>query len=325
MLIMAEHITELDILFAELIFPILIERVALCEPRITYGDIVNEVKIRNPYLKPVQTFHHRHVGRRLGTIWEFTKNQGCPHIGALVVDAQHGECGKGIYGLVNPEQEREKIKSFPNWNDIELDFGKHIKLVKMKKKERETKPKKISWEDAKYKVATYWKEIKQNSPIDQKKIEKHREELWTLVQRGLLPARAFATIIEKMIESGEYRETEPAYLYVGEYRNKMKDNTTIFNVVKIGFSGDLENRAKQLAGNLNLTPLEFHILKSWKFKPGYAYKAEQYIHALLDDLRYEGEFFTSDEGFVPEYVDELVNNYLLDDLIFEELCEEMAV
>lgn len=314
---MPDHITELDILFAELIFPILIERVSLPEPRITYGDIVKEVKLRNPSLMPVQTFHHRHVGRRLGTIWEFTKNQGCPHIGALVVDAQQGECGVGIYGLVDPEQERESIKSFPYWSDVELDFGRHINLVKMKKKERETKPKKISWEDAKYNVAAYWREIKQSSPIDQSVIEKYREELRELVQNGLLPAKAFSIIIDKMIESGEYREKEPAYLYVGEYRDKMKDNKAIFEVVKIGFSENLENRAKQLAGNLNLTPLEFHILKAWHFKPGYAYKAEQFIHSLLDDLRYEGEFFASKEGLVPEYVDELVKNYLSADLILE--------
>lgn len=322
---MSEHITDLDILFAELILPLLIERVTLSDPRITYGDIVKEVKVRHPHLKPVQTFHHRHVGRRLGTIWEFTKSQGCPHIGALVVDAQYGECGSGIYGLVNPEQEREKVKSFPNWNDIELDFGKHITLVKMKKKERETKPKKISWEEAKYKVANYWKEIKKSSPIDQKKIENYREELRVLVQQGHLPARAFAMIIGKMIESGEYKAMKPAYLYVGEYRNKMEDNATIFDVVKIGFSENLENRSKQLAGNLNLTPLDFHILKAWKFKPGYAYRAEQDIHAWLDNLRYEGEFFNNKDGFVPEYVEELVGNYLLDFLVAEEQYEELAV
>ncbi|WP_160314741.1 GIY-YIG nuclease family protein [Photobacterium swingsii] len=322
---MSGHITDLDILFAELIFPILIERVTLSDPRITYGDIVEEVKARHPHLKPVKTFHHRHVGRRLGTIWEFTKSQGCPHLGALVVDAQHGECGTGIYGLVNPEQEREKIKTFSNWSDIELDFGKHINLVKMKKKERETKPKKISREEAKYKVADYWKEIKQSSPIDQKVIEKYREELRELVQQGHLPARAFAMIIGKMIESGEYKEMQPAYLYVGEYINKMNNDEAIFDVVKIGFSENLENRSKQLAGNLNLTPLKFHILKAWKFKPGYAYRAEQDIHAWLDDLRYEGEFFNSQEGLVPEYVEELVNNYLLDNLMVEVQCEELDI
>lgn len=317
---MSSSITELDILFAELIFPILVERVHLPDPRITYGVIVEEVKQRHPHLKAVKTFHHRHVGRRLGTIWAFTHDQGCPHIGALVVDAENGECGVGIYGLTDsdPELERKRIKGYPDWKSVTLNFEQHIAIVKMKKRDQEIKPKKISWDEAKDKTAYYWRDIKANSPIDKKVIEKQNNKLREIVRQGFCPAIAFAQIIGELIESGEYSEEKSAYLYVGEYQNKIDSDTAIFNLVKIGFSGNLENRSKQLAGNLNLTPLKFKMLKSWKFKPGYAYQAEQQIHGILDHLRHEGEFFNSQDGFVPEYVEELVKNYLSDKLQTEE-------
>lgn len=89
------HITDLDLLFAKLIYPILVE-LAPTGQTMTYKDVVEAVQARHPDIPEVRRFHPRHVGRRLGTIWLYTHKYGYPHIGALVVNQATGNVVKAL-------------------------------------------------------------------------------------------------------------------------------------------------------------------------------------------------------------------------------------
>jgi hypothetical protein len=107
-------ITEKDFLFAELIFPILVDHVKKhlageVRSTLAYEDVVSEVKRLHPDIEAVNTFHTRMVGRRLGTIWMFTRDKNCPHIGSLVVNKNTRECGSGISKILDPLLERKKV------------------------------------------------------------------------------------------------------------------------------------------------------------------------------------------------------------------------
>jgi hypothetical protein len=304
------HVTDLDLELAELIYPILVE-IAPTGDTITYKEVVTAVKERYPNALGVKTLHHRHIGRRLGTIWRFTAKQGCPHIGALVINKDTGECGKGITEFLDPVIEREKVKAF-DWSTVEFEFEHHIKKTKAAKKSQETKLKKRNYDDAKNLFFEFWQKIDDediahfNVPVPKKEKAKFREELISTVQEGHAPATALADKLLEFLEKGDMKkEAVEGFVYIGEYQDA-ETGKSLFDKVKIGYTNKgIEERAVALSGGV-VGPLKFVMTNAWRFKPGYAYVAEQRLHGIFDAYRQMGEFFSSMDGLIEEWANETI-------------------
>lgn len=311
------HVTELDILMAELIYPILVE-IAPLGKTLTYKGVVEEVKKRYSNIPEVKTLHHRHIGRRLGTIWRFTEKHGCPHIGSLVINKDTGECGRGITQFLDPEKEREKVKNF-NWSSVDVVFSEHIKKSRAAKKAKEVKLKKRNYDDAKSIFIDFWKSIENESPIPSKEISQYRKELISEVEKGYSPETVFSQKLLELLNSGKLKN-DPVigYVYIGEYQN-IETGQPLFDNVKIGFTNsDIEQRATALSGGV-IGPLIFVMKHVWCFKPGYAYIAEQELHGIFHEYREMGEFFSSMDGLIEEWASEAISEK------YEDIAELILV
>lgn len=103
------------------------------------------------------------------------------------------------------------------------------------------------------------------------------------------------------------QESGEGYVYMGEYRNATTDEP-LFDQVKIGFTTKhLDERATALSGGVQ-GPLKFVMTYAWRFPPGYAYAAEQYLHGLFDEYRQRGEFFEGKEGLLGEWAVEAIKD-----------------
>lgn len=294
------RVTELDLLVAELMFPILVE-VAPTGDTLGYKQLSDLIKARNPSVEAIKTLHHRHIGRRLGTIWSFTKGQGCPHIGSIVVSQSDGECGRGIASIVTDlELERSKVKKF-DWSTVEFGFNSYIAKAKVHKKEQETTRKKISYDEAKTRFFEYWKTIKDEVPLTSTQARGIRDAMIQHVCNGSFPEEALSIELRQL--SGE-NLPESSFVYIGEYVNS-DTKQPIFDQIKIGYTTNVEKRAFALGGGVN-GPLGFSILKFWEFSGVSAYAIEQELHLYLKDMRMKGEFFNNEDNLVFELVEEYV-------------------
>lgn len=298
--------TELDLIVAELMFPILVN-LAPTGNTIGYKEIADLIKADNPEITEIANITQRHIGRKLGTIWEFTKSQGCPHIGSLVV-SKDGECGSGIASIVTDlPQERLKVKLF-DWSSVSLGFESYISKAKIIKQEREEKRVKRTREEAKECFFTYWNEIKDEAPISRDEAITLKEPILLLVQDGASPEEAFSQELMSLIHSKQKITPEVGYVYIGEYIDS-ETKLPLFNQLKIGFSSNLENRATALSGGV-VGPLEFNMKYWWEFSSDVAYAIEQALHGRFSKYRKKGEFFSNDIDLLPELVDdEITKNY----------------
>ena len=300
------RITDLDLQMAALIYPILVE-LAPSGKTITYKGVVEAVRERHPDIPEVKRLHHRHIGRRLGTIWQFTAKQGCPHIGTLVTTQNTGECGTGVTEFLDPVAEREKVKAF-DWSTVNVGFDTHIKKAKVIQKTQEKKLKKRSYDEAKEMFFDFWTRVKNDFPVPSTKMAEFRNELILAVQEGHAPATVLANKLLELINSGDVKkEPTEGFVYIGEYRN-VKTGEPLFDQVKIGYTTKtLEERATALSGGV-VGPLKFVITHAWRFQPGYAYAAEQHLHGRFDDYRQMGEFFSGMDGLIEEWAIEVLGN-----------------
>ena len=292
--------TELDLIVAELMFPVLVE-LAPTGRTIGYKEIADKIKVNNPNISEISNITQRHIGRKLGTIWEFTKSQDCPHIGSLVVN-KSGECGDGISIIVkNLPEEREKVKNF-DWSSVSLDFGSYISKAKIHKKERETKKVKVSREDAKKLFISYWQEIKKEAPISKDEAIQIKEKAIELIEDGLTPEEAFSKEFIILTKTKQKKSSATGYVYIGEYINR-ETKDPLFDQLKIGFSQDLEARAIALRGGV-LSPLDFNMKYYWEFDLDMAYAVEQALHGRFTEYRKVGEFFNSLNYLLPSLIDD---------------------
>ena len=298
--------TELDLIVAELMFPILVN-LAPTGNTIGYKEIADLIKANNPEITEIANITQRHIGRKLGTIWEFTKSQGCPHIGSLVV-SKDGECGSGIASIVKDlPKERQKVKLF-DWSSVSLNFQSYISKAKVLKQEREEKRVKRTRHEALDCLSAYWKEIKDEVPISRDEAIALKETILLLVQDGVSPEEAFSQELMSLINSKQKNTPEVGYVYIGEYIDS-ETKQPLFNQLKIGFSSNLENRAATLSGGV-VGPLEFNMKYWWKFSNVVAYAVEQALHGRFSKYRKKGEFFSNDFDLLPELVDdEITKNY----------------
>ena len=199
--------TELDLIVAELMFPILVE-LAPTGNTIRYKAMGDLIKSKNPNVTEISNITQRHIGRKLGTIWAFTKLQNCPHIGALVVN-QSGECGSGISSIVQDlPKEREKIKNY-DWSSISLGFKSYISKAKIIKEEREEKVIKRTRDEAKEYFFSYWKTIKDEAPVSKDEALSIKEKILQLVQDGLSPEEAFSQELIAILNNKQRNTSSP--------------------------------------------------------------------------------------------------------------------
>ena len=299
--------TDLDLIVAELMFPILVE-LAPSGNTIGYKEIADLIKARNPEVAEVAKITQRHIGRKLGTIWEFTKAQGCPHIGSLVV-LQGGDCGVGISSFISDlPSEREKVKLF-DWASVSLGFESYLTKAKIQKSEDEEKRTHLSREEAKERFIHYWGEIKEEAPILRDDAVNLKDSIISLVQDGLSPEEAFAQELIKLFDKRVVKKApEIGYVYVGEY---IDSNTKqpLFDQLKIGYTTNLKERAAALSGGV-VGPLEFDMKYHWEFASEYAFAIEQGLHGKFSRYRVKGEFFKNIEGLLSALVDdEITTSY----------------
>jgi T5orf172 domain len=299
--------TELDLIVAELMFPILVE-LAPTGNTIGYKEIAEQIKAKNTDVAEIVNITQRHIGRKLGTIWEFTKSQGCPHIGALVVSKGDGECGSGIASIViDLPKEREKVKLF-NWSSVSLGFNLYISKAKIHKQEREVKKIKRSRDEAKNCFFAYWNEIKDEAPVSRNEAIEMKEKILQLVEDGASPEEAFSQELIHFLRDKQKAIPDSGYVYIGEYTNS-ETNQPLFNQIKIGYTTNLMNRATTLSGGV-VGPLKFVIKYHWKFDSDFAYAIEQALHGKFSQYRKKGEFFSNPDCLLPELVDdEITQSY----------------
>ncbi|MCG7538245.1 GIY-YIG nuclease family protein [Pseudoalteromonas sp. OF7H-1] len=300
------HVTELDLLMAELIYPILVELAPTGET-ITYKGVVKKVQDTYPGIPEVKSLHHRHIGRRLGTIWRFTEKYGCPHIGALVINQDTGECGRSITEHLDPEIERVKIKNF-DWSSVDIGFSQHLKRTKAANIAKKQKLKKRKYDEAKNIFFEFWRAVKEEVPVASENIKTYRNELIATVQEGYSPATALSNILKRLLSENKIKkEPSSGYVYIGEYKSN-ETNEPLFNYVKIGYTTcDVAQRAQSLSGGV-ISPLKFEMKHVWKFDPGFAFIAEQYLHGFFDSYREMGEFFDSMDGLLEEWAEEVITS-----------------
>ena len=296
--------TELDLIVAELMFPVLVD-LAPTGNTIGYKEIAKLIKDKNPDVTEIRNITQRHIGRKLGTIWEFTKSQGCPHIGSLVV-SQGGECGSGIASIVKDlPSEREKVKEF-DWATVSLGFESYMSKMKIQKKERELKKVKRSRDEAKDLFVSYWKRIKDEAPLPRSEAIQLKKKIIKLVQDGLSPEEAFAQELIKLLQGKKSSVPTIGFVYVGEYIDS-ETREPLFDQFKIGYSSNLEKRANALSGGVK-GPLTFDIKYFWEFEADEAYAVEQAMHGRFSHHRKDGEFFNSLDRILPELVDDEVTS-----------------
>ncbi len=292
--------TELDLIVAELMFPVLVE-LAPTGKTIRYKEMADLIKSKNPNVIEISNITQRHIGRKLGTIWEFTKSQKCPHIGALVVN-QSGECGSGISTIVSDlPKEREKIKKY-DWSSVTLGFESYISKAKIIKAESEEKVIKRTRDEAKECFISYWKKIKEDAPVSKDEILAIKEKILQLVQNGLSPEEAFSQELIAALKNKQKNTPSNGYVYIGEYINA-ETGQPLFDQLKIGYTSNLDNRAIALSGGVN-GPLQFIIKYFWEFNSNIAYAIEQSLHGRFSKFRKNGEFFINTSGLLPELADD---------------------
>lgn len=302
---------------AELIYPILVELAPTGET-ITYKGMSDLVKVRHPNVPDVSRLHHRHIGRRLGTIWQFTDKYDYPHIGSLVVNQDSGECGKGVTEILDPVEERKKVQAF-DWSAVDIGFDKYLTRTKSEQIDHEQKLVKRSYDEAKELFFEFWALAKDKCPISSKVMTEVRKELIELVQSGHSPASAYSIKLFEFLEKGVIeKEPTEGFVYIGEYRD-FESGQVLFDQVKIGFTTKtLEERAAALSGGV-LGPLKFVITSAWKFEPGYAYAVEQHLHGAFSAYRQRGEFFLAMEGLIEEWSAEKIEK------LFREVAEPVLI
>jgi len=292
--------TELDLIVAELMFPVLVE-LAPTGNTIGYKEIADLIKDKNPKVAEIKNITQRHIGRKLGTIWQFTKEQNCPHIGALVVN-QSGECGDGIASIITDlPKERERIKDY-DWSSISLGFESYISKVKILKQKKEEKIIKKTREEAKEDFFIYWKKIKEEAPISNDEALKIKEKILLLVQKGKTSEEAFSQELLYILSNKPKKNHEQGYVYLGEYINS-ETKEPLFNQLKIGYTTNLKNRAVSLGGGV-AGPIEFSMKYFWAFESPIAYAIEQALHGQFSSHRNKGEFFSNTQGLLAELVDD---------------------
>lgn len=299
--------TELDLIVAELMFPILVE-LAPSGNTIGYKETADLIKDRNPNVPEIANITQRHIGRKLGTIWEFTKSQGCPHIGSLVV-LQGGDCGSGITSIVNDlPREREKVKVF-DWSSVSLGFESYINKSKIKKLEREEKRIKLTRKEAKECFFSYWKNAKNEAPISRNEAIELKESVISLVQEGMTPEESLSKELIKLFNGKVQNKTpEYGYVYIGEYIDS-ESKQPLFDQFKIGYTTNIKSRAAALGGGV-IGPLEFSMKYYWEFESKFAYAIEQSLHGRFSRYRRAGEFFNNVDGLLAELADDVITtNY----------------
>lgn len=295
--------TELDLIVAELMFPILVD-LAPSGNTIGYKEIADLIKSRNPDIPEIANITQRHIGRKLGTVWEFTKEQGCPHIGSLVV-LQGGDCGTGISSIVSDlPGERERVKTF-DWSSVSLGFSSYITKAKIQKSEREEKRVKLTKEEANERYYAYWKSIKEEAPISRNEALKLKDSLISKIQDGFSPEESFALELMKLFREKK-KEPELGYVYIGEYLDS-QTKKPLFNQLKIGYTSNIKQRAAALGGGV-IGPLEFCMNYYWEFESNFAYAIEQALHGKFARYRASGEFFTDSDGLLVDLVDDEITS-----------------
>ena len=299
--------TDLDLIASELVFPVLLSHVKdKYKPR--YKEIVDAIKEQNPDVPEIQSTTHRHVGRWLGVIWDFTKSQGCPHIGSIVVKADD-ECGDGILDAIRDlEAERQKVWNY-DWTNISLNFDRFILQERHHKSLRAKSRKKRKPDDAREVMSRHWAKIKNQCPTSEDLIIQNRDALIDILITGVEPEEAFSQFLIQIIKKfPKSRNKVPGYVYIGRYIDG-ETRKPIFDQYKVGFTTNLQDRAKALCGGVE-GPLGFEMLAHWLFEADYAFAVEQKLHSDLGDYREKGEFFRIEVTELLQLVDsEICSKY----------------
>lgn len=311
------RVTEKDFLFAELIFPILVNHVkkhlaGVAPSTLTYEDVVSEVKRLHSDIDAVKTFHTRMVGRRLGTIWMFTRDKKCPHIGSLVVNKNTGECGSGIAKILDPLKERKKVYEYEHWDELVSSFGSFLDQTKLVSKRftRKLEPKKH--DEATDLFFDHFNSERDEVPVASKELAPYRDEFISLVEQGYAPETALSNVLSKLLATGKAKplEDKNGFLYVGHFV-EAETGEALLEQLKIGYTNrSVEDRARALSGGV-LSPIEFRVIMHWEMVPCQAYIAEQELHGLFEGQRSVGEFYNDpDDGLLDEIEAQITDNFV---------------
>jgi len=261
------------------------------------------------------------VGRRLGTIWMFTRDKDCPHIGSLVVNKNTGECGSGISKFLDPLLERKKVFEYEHWDELASNFDSYLDQTKLvsSRVTKKLEPKK--YDKAKEIFFDHFGSQMDDVPVPTKDLTAHREEFINLVEKGYAPEIALSKVLSRLLAVGETKPLENRNGFLHYVEGETGD--PLLDQIKIGYTNkSVEERAKALSGGV-LSPIEFRVVMHWEMLPCQAYIAEQELHGLFEDQRTIGEFYYDpDSGLLDEIEKQIDDNF--QDKIVETVLHEYA-
>jgi len=289
-------LNTLDLYFAEILFPILVE-LAQSGETATYQELVREVKRRHPDSEAANNLIDVKVGSRLGAVWSFIREHNCPHIGALIINKTTGKVGSGFPKNLDPKL--EKLKCFDyDWAPLLEIFPSFISGEKTIQKIESKKRSRRKRQEANVLFSKYYLDRKTEfeNVFIRSEILKLKTKFEEKVTLGFHPGEAFANIMMDALDKGivNHRSEGPEHVYIGHYVDA-DSSEPLFGYLKIGSSRDPEQRAKSLVGNVK-SPLEFKMLRTWAVETGRSLLIEKWLHAYFADINYKGEFFYDNEN-----------------------------
>lgn len=180
-------VTETDLAVAAAIYPILVECAREKPTRtLTYGQLINEAKVRCPNEGAVHNAIPVSLGRRLDVVRMFLNEKSLPDLTVVVVNASTGEVGSA-FGA-NPDVVRVEVSAF-DWSSVSEQFTLHI--AGLRKSAEARKRPKLTRDQAKAAMSSHYLEYSAAYP---KEIIGRREEIIALICDGLPAEDAFLTV-----------------------------------------------------------------------------------------------------------------------------------
>jgi hypothetical protein len=121
-------VTLTDIELASAYYPILID-LAKKKQTVSYGELVNLAKNKNPDKAVVRNAIPVSAGRRLEVVRLFTTQKCLPDITALVVNGNAGECGDSYLAHFDAEAIREDIYEY-DWEGVSSEFNLYLTTIR---------------------------------------------------------------------------------------------------------------------------------------------------------------------------------------------------
>lgn len=182
-----QNITLNDIQLAGAYYPILID-LAKHKHCLTYGELVQKAKERNPQSEVVKNAIPTSAGRKLDVVRIFTKERGLPDVTSLIINKAEGECGSFYTEHFDPIKTRNEVFAY-NWDavlpEFDLFVSRATKTATPRKRRKENEAAEL--------LFAYYRDNRSKYPPS---VKDKKELLMTLLMEGFSPEEAFTQVLK---------------------------------------------------------------------------------------------------------------------------------